>query len=132
MNAQPKEKHLELIQGVITRMANNGFLLKAWSVTLVAAVLALSADKPSPSLLLIGLLPALLFWGLDGYFLAQERLFRDLYNRVIDPAQQAPDFSLGHAGLTPLGWLKATFSLTLVPFHGVLTGVVIGLVISAA
>jgi hypothetical protein len=29
-------KHLEFIQGVIARLANNSFLLKGWSVTLVA------------------------------------------------------------------------------------------------
>jgi hypothetical protein len=41
MNVFPKEKHLELIQAVISRMAGNSFLLKGWSVTLAAALLAL-------------------------------------------------------------------------------------------
>ena len=33
-----KLKHLEMIQGVINRMANCSFLLKGWSVTLIAAL----------------------------------------------------------------------------------------------
>jgi hypothetical protein len=35
--------HLQMIQAVITRMGSNSFLLKGWSVTLVAALFALAA-----------------------------------------------------------------------------------------
>ena len=35
--------HLQMIQAVITRMASNSFLIKGWSVTLVAALFALAA-----------------------------------------------------------------------------------------
>jgi len=34
---EDQRKHLELIQGVITRMAGNSFLIRGWSVTLVSA-----------------------------------------------------------------------------------------------
>ena len=40
---QSKLAHLQLVQAVITRMGSNSFLLKAWSVTLVAALFALAA-----------------------------------------------------------------------------------------
>jgi len=36
-----KRKHLEFIQGVITRMAGNLFFLRGWTITLLAALLAL-------------------------------------------------------------------------------------------
>ncbi len=39
-----KEKHLEMIQGIINRMASNCFALKGWAVTLVSGIFALS-DK---------------------------------------------------------------------------------------
>ncbi len=42
MAALSNEKHLEFLQAVITRMAGNSFLIKGWSVTLVAALLALT------------------------------------------------------------------------------------------
>ena len=42
-----EQKHLELIQGVITRLAQNSFLLKGWSVTLVAAILTLASKNPN-------------------------------------------------------------------------------------
>jgi len=35
------DKEIDLIQGVITRMANNSFLLKGWLISLIAIVLAL-------------------------------------------------------------------------------------------
>ena len=37
-------KEIDLIQGVITRMANNSFLLKGWIVSLIAVLLALTKD----------------------------------------------------------------------------------------
>ena len=68
-------KHLELIQDVIKRMAANSFLLKGWAVTLVAVLLAFGTKDVKASFVLIALIPALVFWGLDGFFLRQENCF---------------------------------------------------------
>lgn len=38
-----KQKHLEFIQMAINRMASNLFLLKGWTVALIAALFALAA-----------------------------------------------------------------------------------------
>jgi len=38
-----KTVHLQMVQAVITRMAGNSFLIKGWSVTLIAALFALAA-----------------------------------------------------------------------------------------
>ena len=46
-----KLRHLEMIQNIISRMANNSFLLKGWTVTLVAGIFTISskeADKIYP------------------------------------------------------------------------------------
>ncbi len=40
-----KRAHLEMIQGVVNRMANNSFLLKGWSVALVSAMFALGVHQ---------------------------------------------------------------------------------------
>jgi hypothetical protein len=40
-----KLKHLEFIQQAINRMASNLFLLKGWTVTLIAAMFALAAKE---------------------------------------------------------------------------------------
>ena len=79
---ETRVKHLEFIQAVITRLAHDSFLYKGWAITVVAAIFALAARDAKPSYLLVALLPTLVFWGLDGYYLRQERLFRKLYHGV--------------------------------------------------
>lgn len=75
-------RHLELIQAVITRLAQNSFAYKGWAITIAAAIFALAANEARPQYLLVALLPAVTFWGLDAYYLRQERLFRKLYEGV--------------------------------------------------
>ena len=41
MNNENKIKHLEMVQDVIKRMASNSFILKGWTVNLVAGIMAL-------------------------------------------------------------------------------------------
>jgi hypothetical protein len=84
-------KHLELIQAVITRLAQNSFTYKGWTITLVAAIFALAVKElRSPYLPAVALLPTLAFWGLDAYYLRQERLFRALYNAIRMTSEPAP------------------------------------------
>lgn len=91
-----KLKHIELIQGVINRMASNSFLLKGWTITVLVAIFAFSRQDISHYLLMfITLLPVIVFWFLDGYFLYQERLYRGLYNDVIKKEPKDIDFSMG-------------------------------------
>ena len=73
-------KHLELTQAIINRLGNNAFLLKSWSMTLIVAAMVLIArhDLQSPYIIPALVLPILGFWILDGYFLWQERLFRQV------------------------------------------------------
>jgi len=82
MMNEARIKHLELIQGVVTRHQQNSFASRGWVVTLLAAVLALSAKEANPLHFLVALIPTVVFWGLDGYYLRQERLFRKLYDNV--------------------------------------------------
>ena len=75
-------KHLEFIQAVITRMGTNSFQMKGWMVAIVSALLAIYAQSQNGLYPLFGLLPVFIFWGLDTYYLWQERKFRGLYNDV--------------------------------------------------
>ena len=69
------------------------------------------------------LLEAIIFWGLDGFFLWQEQLFRKLYDRVRVLPDDEVDFSMNTSvikGDDRPSWIGATLSKTLIPFHGVL------------
>lgn len=80
---EARVRHLEMIQGVISRLGQNSFMYKGWAVTLVAGILALAAAQDMGwQFVLVALLPTAVFWGLDGYYLRQERLFRKLYDAV--------------------------------------------------
>lgn len=87
-------RHLEIIQGVVNRLARNSFLTKGWSMTiLVAAILFITRDHNySEYLILFFVIPVISFWALDGYFLWQERLFRGIYDEV--RLQEKTDFRM--------------------------------------
>lgn len=89
-----KYKHLEFLQGAINRMAGNLFLLKGWTVTLIAALFALSAKDANQAFALIAYFPLFVFWTLDGFFLSQERCFRALYDHVRQLDESQIDFSM--------------------------------------
>lgn len=79
---EASEAHLGFIQDTIARMANNSFLLKGWTVSVTAGILAFVATGPNPLFAWIGLFPTTAFWLLDAYYLKQERLYRKLYDDV--------------------------------------------------
>jgi hypothetical protein len=89
-----KIKHLEFIQTVITRMANNSFLLKGWSITLVGALFALSSKDIGGGITMISILLTVMFWLLDAYYLSKEHLFRLLYDEVRVKEIDAIDFNM--------------------------------------
>ncbi len=77
-------KEIDLIQDCIKRMANNSFLIKGWTVSLIAVVLALAKDKIDfIYICLILLVPVLGFWYLDTFFLRTEKMYRKMYEWVI-------------------------------------------------
>lgn len=89
-----KRKHLELVQGVINRMASNSFMLKGWAVTLVAGIFALAGKDTDKLYFLVAYVPIIVFWGLDAYYLLQENLYRSLYDKVRETQEDNIDFSL--------------------------------------
>ena len=91
---ESKIAHLEMVQAVITRMAGNSFLIKGWSVTLVAALFALAAANTKPPFVYLAYFPTFMFWALDAYFLRQEILFRKLHDHVRTSEEAVVDFSM--------------------------------------
>lgn len=85
-----KIKHLEFIQATITRMNQNSFQIKGWMITIVSALLALYANSENVIYISIAIVPVVIFWLLDAYYLQQERKFRGVYN---DVAGLSPDDS---------------------------------------
>ncbi len=66
-----------------------------------------------------------LFWVLDGYYLSQERKYRDLYNKVRQINESEIDFDMNAKIMdsTKNSWLHSIFSITQIIFYGTLVGV---------
>ena len=75
-------KEIELIQDIIKRMAFNSFMIKGWAITLVVVTLLLKGTEKYQ--VWLAFIPLLVFWFLDAYFLWQERMYRKLYDWVIN------------------------------------------------
>jgi hypothetical protein len=119
-----------MLQAVIARLGSDSFLVKGWAVTVVGAFLAFAVNNDDASLAAVGLLPALFFWGLDGYFLRAERLFRHLFDRVrsgvdeIEPFYMAATSPVFVKRLAGRGhredWWRTLGRSTLLAFYGAL------------
>ena len=76
-------KEIDLIQACITRMAHNSFLIKGWTLSIVAIVLSLATNKNSLFFELVLLVPVVGFWYLDAFFLRTEKMYRMMYEWVL-------------------------------------------------
>lgn len=134
-NTEILHKEIDLIQGVINRMANNSFLLKGWIISLIAVILALTKDTIVATELsyfnAILLLPVGVFWYLDAYFLHKERCYRKLYDWVIINRLKNTDFAynLNYTRFekeVQTVW-RIMFSNTLLPLYGLIVVILIAL-----
>lgn len=124
-------EHLKLISQVIERMGRNSFQIKTWTVVLVAAIFAFasSASQVDYRYYLVGLLPSLTFWGLDGYYLWQERYFRELYNAVRKGEHDVQAYGLFSMDTKPYDsqvpwWGRICVSRTILGFYLPLVAVI--------
>ncbi|MDR1123283.1 MAG: hypothetical protein LBL61_01460 [Elusimicrobiota bacterium] len=124
MENEAKRQHLEFIQDVITRMNANSFQIKEISVLLATACFAIYAADKVSLMLLIPVLPTVILWCLDTYYLQQERKFRGIYedvagiknNNIIKPYEMpiqkyTPDKNIKY------GFLNVMRSQTLILFY---------------
>ena len=116
-----RAKHLEFIEASIARMGQNSFQMKGWEIAVLAALTVLYIENDSWLSLAVLFVSISVFWCLDGYYLYQERRFRDLYDAVVrDMGRmggedvEVPLFSMKLLGeFRCSGWLGAVFSSTL-------------------
>lgn len=118
------------MQSVIMRMAENSRACKTWAVTLIAAILVVVArfgganDESAfeAEAALIALVPTILFWLLDSYYLALERAFRNSYNDFVtrlhsDDLKDAEVFKIVPTGSVPRLIWECQRSFAIWPFY---------------
>ena len=126
-------KHLELVQAVIARMADNSFKIKSWAVALVSAVLVVAERVAGWQYLFVALVPALVFWGLDAFYLRQEKLFRTLYDaiRLGESAEAEGAFTMNTAPHCNLvgNWFGLWFTRPLIGIYGPIVAIIVALAV---
>ena len=128
-------KEIDLIQNVINRMANNSFLLKGWLITLILAVLALTSDTIVTDdikyFALILILPLVVFWYLDAFFLHKEKCYRELYKWVIENREKSDEklYSLNYKDYEDKvdNVFYIMFSSTMRAFYGITFIILVGI-----
>lgn len=125
MDKEVLHKEIDLIQACISRMSHDSFLMKGWMLTLLAAIwtFAINTEEfavvSAMSLVIIGD-----FWYLDAFFLHVEKMYREMYNWVLNERPKdntAYLYDLNpHRFDTKVGSrFKVMFSLTLNCFYGI-------------
>ncbi len=123
-------KHLEFIQDAITRMNSNSFQMKSWMLVLVTALLGSFANTGNKNFVLLALLPTLIFWGLDTYYLQLERKFRGVYNDVTGISKEPKDIKLFAMPINLYEGGKYSFgdvflSVTILPLYLLVIGILL-------
>ena len=121
-----KFKYLDYIEAAIARMAQNSFYFKGWSVTLASALFAFGAVQNKSSLLGVSIATAVLFWGMDAYYLWLERGFVDLYKKAVSMNERDVTFNMAvDKTHTFRRWLKTCLRPHLLAFYGILIAVIV-------
>jgi len=111
-------EYLNMIQGVIARIAGNGATLKNYCVTLATAVCGLAVTIQQPMAAMLALLLVLICWGLDARYLHLERGYRRLFDEVRgEDWNTQPSFSLRPGKLTCQGLGEAICSWSILIFY---------------
>lgn len=126
-----KYRYLEMLQGIIARMAECSFKCKEFCILIVSALLAVLATNIRNHffVLYIGAIPCFVFWILDSYYLTQERAFRNLYKQKAvfkeqDLAFEDCNFIIEKP--TFGDYFKTFWSKTIWPLYSILVLILIG------
>ena len=130
-------KELEFIQGCIERMARNSFMIKGWAIVITIAFLGFMGSKKDIDIIMsiFIILPVIILWSLDGYFLYIERCYRKLYKervniRVYHQVSTYRDYyDLNHTVIKSEKIFNAVFSKTLMPFYVIIIAILIIIII---
>ena len=81
-------KHLEFIQNNIDRMNRCSFQVKCWTMAIVSLVLTIFTTKDMNMdymkwMPFVALIPTIILWCLDAFYLCTERKFVEMYNYLI-------------------------------------------------
>lgn len=116
--ADLRVKHLEMVQGVVSRMAGQGATLKNYCITLTTAICGLAITLQRPLVALLALLPVTILALLDAQYLRLERRFRALFDEVrLETWSNPPTFEINSQRAPASSYWGALFSWSILIFY---------------
>lgn len=120
-------KDLEFLQSLISRLSTYSAANKNYCITLTTAICGLALTTKAPYISLFSILPALLFFFMDGRYLRSERIFRTIYDkRRREDWSTKPSFDLCYSTEDEQSLQESLFSWSVLPFYSLL---VLGIVL---
>jgi hypothetical protein len=111
-------RSLEMIQGVISRVANNSANLKSLSIAAITAIISAFVSMHSFELVFIAIIPVVFFAVLDAEYLRIERCYRDRFNSVRkETPTTTPSFDLSIPRYNWARFLQSFFSWSITGFY---------------
>lgn len=116
-------KHLEMIQAIISRIANNGAAIKNYCITITTAVCGFALTLQRPAIGALALLPILAFALLDAQYLRLERRFRCLFDNARKEEWSAPPtFAIDLTTAPAISLWSAIKAWPIIGFYGTIAG----------
>ena len=133
---QPETRSaLGALRAVLPIVMERRGVLKGWTVTIAVALFALAAKDVNHRFAVLALFPSLTFWGLDAFYLRQERLFRKLYDELRklsdEKYEKADPFSMSTKkhSREVASWFRTLWAPTILGLHGVVVAAVIVVIV---
>lgn len=131
----PKVTYLQMIQNIISRMAENSFKIKGWGIGVMLAIFSFAGTQGDKRCILFTIIPLVVLWGLDAYYLQLERKYRLFYdvkrkNKVETFDMNLNSIKIEIKDVSKICYLKCIFSLTEVLFYltCIITSIVVYLI----
>ncbi|HEY2234886.1 MAG TPA: hypothetical protein VGK01_15550 [Candidatus Angelobacter sp.] len=107
--------HMNMLQGIISRLANNSASSKTWCLTLVGALVSLTGATHVSGIVTFALVPIVIFGFMDTMYLAQEKAYRDVHAHIVkrirdgsysisDAYDAKAPMALRHVGYSLASW----------------------------
>lgn len=124
-----KQNRLQMIQGIINRLAGNSSTFKGWMVTIASALLGLAINNKKEYLGWLGVYAVCVLGVLDASYLSLEKSYRTLYNRVAALSEDDTDWSLtaDRVGIADVVSALLSPSVWLFYVSAIVAGVVVAL-----
>ncbi len=123
--------HMNLLHGIINRLANNSASCKTWCLTLVSALVSLAGATHVPGIVTFALVPVVIFGFMDTMYLAQEKAYRDLYTSTANAIRDG-SYVLGNVyeASAPIGFCRVCSALASWSIFPVYAGMILAYLIA--